>query len=125
VTVNWPTIEVYFSVGCNGNPAYNMAKQDFKMFENGVEVKDFTLWCPDPTMRCAISVALVFDASGSMIGSGNAGAKQAGHAFIDMMDGVVDEAAVYLVHPCVTVYQQMTTVKPMLHAAVDALPASV
>ena len=99
VTVNWPTIELYFSVGCNGNPAYNMAKQDFKIFENGVEVKDFTLWCPDPLVRCAISVSLVFDASGSMSGSGNAGAKLAGHAFVDLMDGVLDEAAVVWFNP--------------------------
>ena len=94
VTVNWPTIELYFSVGCDGNPAYNMTKQDFRIYENGVEVKDFTLWCPDPTIRCAISVALVFDCSGSMSGAGNAGAKQAGHAFVDMMDGVIDEATI-------------------------------
>ncbi|MBR9977786.1 MAG: hypothetical protein KFH87_06815, partial [Bacteroidetes bacterium] len=33
VTANWPTIELYFSVGCDGNPAYNMAKQDFKIYE--------------------------------------------------------------------------------------------
>ncbi len=124
VTVNWPTIELYFSVGCNGNPAYDMQKQNFHIFENGIEVNDFTLWCPNPTVRCAISVALVFDASGSMVGSGNAGAKQAGHAFVDLMDGVVDEASMIWFNNTVTVYQQMTTVKPMLHSAVDALPAS-
>jgi Mg-chelatase subunit ChlD len=124
VTVNWPTIELYFSVGCNGNPAYNMAKQDFKIFENGVEVKEFTLWCPDPTVRCAISVALVFDASGSMIGSGNAGAKAAGRAFVDQMDGQIDEAAIIWFNTQVNIQQQMTTIKPMLYAAVDALPAS-
>ncbi|MDX9759657.1 MAG: VWA domain-containing protein, partial [Bacteroidota bacterium] len=126
VTVNWPTIELYFSVGCDGLPAYNMAKQDFRIYENGVEVKEFTLWCPDPTIRCAISVALVFDASGSMMGSGNAGAKMAGHAFIDMMDGVIDEAAIlwFTTPTGATLAQQMTYIKPMLHTAVDALPAS-
>jgi hypothetical protein len=123
VTVNWPTIELYFSVGCDGNPAYNMTKQDFRIYENGMEVKDFTLWCPDPTLRCATSVALVFDASGSMMGSGQAGAKQAGHAFVDLMDGVIDEAAVLWFTSVVTLYQQMTSNKPMLHSAVDALPA--
>ncbi len=123
VTVNWPTIELYFSVGCDGNPAYNMTKQDFRIFENGQEIKDFTLWCPDPTIRCAISVALVFDASGSMAGTSNTEAKQAGHAFVDLMDGVVDEAAVIWFNTNVTVYQQMTTAKPMLHSAIDALPA--
>jgi hypothetical protein len=103
VTANWPTIELYFSVGCDGDPAYNMAKQDFKIFENGVEVTEFTLWCPDPTIRCAISVSMVFDASGSMMGSPNAGAKQAGNAFVDLMDGLVDEAAIIWFTPVVTV----------------------
>ncbi|MBE0644410.1 MAG: VWA domain-containing protein [Bacteroidetes bacterium] len=124
VTVNFPTIELYYSVGCDGNPAYNMTKPDFRILENGEEVKDFTMWCPDPTIRCALSASLVFDASGSMAGSGNTGAKQAGHAFIDLMDGVVDEAAIVWFTHVVTVYQQMTTVKLALHAAVDALPAT-
>ncbi|HOJ05681.1 MAG TPA: T9SS type A sorting domain-containing protein [Bacteroidota bacterium] len=122
LTVNWPTIELYFSVGCNGNPAYNMTKQDMRIYENGVEVRDFTLWCPDPTVRCAISVSLVFDCSGSMSGSGNAGAKQAGHAFVDLMDGVIDEATIIFFNTMVTVQQQMTTNKALLHTAVDALP---
>ncbi|MBR9976404.1 MAG: VWA domain-containing protein, partial [Bacteroidetes bacterium] len=124
VTANWPEIQLYFSVGCNGNPAYNMTKQDFRIFENGVEVPDFTLDCPDPNLRCPISVSLVFDASGSMSGSSNAGAKLGGHAFVDLMDGVIDEAAIIWFTSVVTVYQQMTTIKPMLHSAVDALPAS-
>ncbi|MFZ1728736.1 MAG: VWA domain-containing protein, partial [Bacteroidota bacterium] len=124
VTVNWPTVELYFSVGCNGSPSYNMAKQDFKIFENGVEVKDFTLWCPDPMIRCAISVSLVFDASGSMGGAGNAGAKLAGHAFVDLMDGTIDEAAIIFFSTTVWIEQQMTTIKPMLHSAVDALPVT-
>jgi len=124
ITVNWPTIELYFSVGCNGNPVYNMAKQDFKVFENGAEVKDFTLWCPDPTVRCAISVALVFDASGSMMGTGNAGAKAGGREFVDQMDGQIDEAAIIWFNTQVNIQQQMTTLKPLLYSAVDALPAS-
>ncbi|MBE0643218.1 MAG: VWA domain-containing protein [Bacteroidetes bacterium] len=124
VTVNRPDIELYFSVGCNGNPAYDMQKQHFRIFENGAEIQNFTLWCPDPTTRCAISVALVFDASGSMAGAGNAGAKLSGHAFVDLMDGMVDEAAILWFNDRVTIYQQMTTIKPMLHSAVDALPAS-
>ncbi|MCB2205016.1 VWA domain-containing protein [bacterium] len=123
VTVNWPTIELYFSVGCNGNPAYNMAKQDFKIFENDIEVKDFTLWCPDPSVRCGMSVALVFDASGSMSGAGNAGAKAAGRAFVDGMDGMIDEATVIWFNTQVNIAQQMTTLKPLLYSAVDGIPA--
>ncbi|MBN1447030.1 MAG: VWA domain-containing protein [Bacteroidetes bacterium] len=124
ITVNWPTIELYFVVGCNGQPAYNMAKQDFRIFENGVEVPDFTLWCPDPTVRCPISVSLVFDASGSMSGAGNAGAKAGGRAFVDKMDGQIDEAAIIWFTSVVNIQQHMTTIKPMLYASIDALPAS-
>ncbi|PLX31758.1 MAG: hypothetical protein C0600_04815, partial [Ignavibacteria bacterium] len=123
ITVNWPTIELYFSVGCNGNPAYNMSKQDFNIFENGALIQDFTLWCPDPTIRCGISVSLVFDASGSMSGSGNEGAKIAGRAFVDLMDGTLDEAAIIWFNTMVNIQQQMTTIKPLLYSAVDALPA--
>ena len=56
VTVNWPTMELYFQVGCDGLPSYNLSKTDFKIFENGIEVKDFTLWCPDPTFSTRAAV---------------------------------------------------------------------
>jgi len=119
ITVNWPTIELYFAVSCDGDPTFSMTKQDMKIYENGVEVKDLTLWCPDPTVRCAISVALVFDASLSMGGAPIAGAKAAGHTFVDLMDGVTDEATIIGFNNVVTIHQQMTTIKPLLHTAID------
>lgn len=122
ISVNWPTVEAYFSVGCGGNPAYDMTAENFTLYENGEEVSDFTLWCPDPKVRCATSVSLIFDASGSMSGSGNAGARQAGHAFVDLMDGVVDEACLVYFSSTAWVEQKMTTDKAVLHAAVDSLP---
>ncbi|MDH7516050.1 MAG: VWA domain-containing protein [Bacteroidota bacterium] len=124
VVNNWPTIELYFAAACDGNPMYFKDKRNFKVYEDGVEIGEFELWCPDPTMRCAISVALVFDASGSMMGAGNAGAKAAGHAFIDLMDGVVDEASIIWFTSTVTVMQTMTVYKDLLHAAVNSLPAN-
>ncbi|MCB2205823.1 VWA domain-containing protein [bacterium] len=122
VATNWPTVELYFSVGCSGTPAYNMTKQNLRVFENGVEVNDFALSCPDPTQRCAISVALVFDGSGSMAGAGNAGAKAAGRAFVDIIDGVLDQVSIIWFNAQVTVQQQMTTLKPLLYSALEALP---
>ncbi len=121
---NWPTIELYFSISCNGEPAYFTDKRYFKVFEDGIEIGEFELWCPDPKSRCAISVALVFDASGSMSGPGTAGAKAAGLAFIDLMDGVQDEAAIIWFTSTVTVAQQMTVYKDLLTNAVNGLPAS-
>ncbi|MDT8325346.1 MAG: VWA domain-containing protein, partial [Bacteroidota bacterium] len=123
VVVNWPTIELYFATDCNGQPAWNLQKSDIRIFENGIPVEDFTLFCPNDSARCAISVSLVFDASGSMSGTGNAGAKQAGRTFIDQMDGVVDEASILWFNTQVNIAQQMTTIKPLLYSAVDGLPA--
>ncbi|MCB2206314.1 VWA domain-containing protein [bacterium] len=124
VSVNWPTVDCYFSVVCNGTPAYGMMKSDFELYDNGQEIQNFSLTCPAPMSRCALSTALVFDASGSMTGVGNAAAISAGRAFVDVMDGVVDEATVMYFNQDVTVMQQMTTLKPMLYAAIDNLPAS-
>ncbi|MBR9974891.1 MAG: VWA domain-containing protein [Bacteroidetes bacterium] len=123
VLVDWPTVELYFSAGCNGQPYFNLRPSDFRILENGNEVKDFTLYCPDPRVRCPISVSLVFDASGSMQGAGNAGAKQAGHTFIDLMDGLIDEAALLHFTQVVTTQQQMTADRALLHTATEALPA--
>ncbi|MBL0176092.1 MAG: VWA domain-containing protein [Ignavibacteria bacterium] len=121
---NWPTVELYFSVACNGQAAYFTDKSHFKVYENDIEVGAFDLWCPDVSSRCAISVSLVFDASGSMQGSGNAGAKAAGNAFVDMMDGVIDQAAVLWFTSVVTMAQGMTTNRDLLHGAINALPAN-
>ncbi len=124
VTVNWPTIELYVAVHCEGSEVYNMTKHDFRIYENGNVVQDFTQWCPDPNLRCASSLALVFDAGSSMDGIGNPLAKQVGHWFVDLMDGAVDEATIIAFDSQTTVLQQMTTNRPLLHSAVDSLGAS-
>lgn len=124
IIVNWPTIELYFSVGCNGAQAYDMQAQDFRIRDNGEEVLPFSLDCPDPTRRCAMTTALVFDASGSMSGAGNEGAKAAGKAFIERMDGVTDEAAVIWFNSLPTLQQGMTSDKTLLDAAINVIPAS-
>ena len=124
IWLNSPTVELYFQAGCGGVPLYNLSKQDFRLIEDGHEIEDFTLWCPNMETRCAISVALVFDASGSMIGAGNSGAIAAGHTFIDLMDGVIDEAAVLWFTSVVIPKLGMTPDRSLLHAAMDSLPAN-
>jgi Mg-chelatase subunit ChlD len=121
---NWPTIECYFTVTCNKQVTGVYNKSLFKVMEDSVEVPSFDLWCPDSNMRCARSISLVFDASGSMGGAGNAGAKAAGNAFVDLLDPTMDEAAVIWFNTMVTVQQGMTNSQDLLHAAVNALPAS-
>ena len=73
-----------------------------------------------------MSVSLVFDESGSMASgnpSGIQGEKAAGHAFVDMMDGVIDEAAIIGFDSGVYSLCEMTTLKPVLNSAIDMLAA--
>jgi len=124
VTSNWPAVELYFTASCNNVQTRITDKSFFSIRENDIEIDSFQLHCPDPSKRCVISVALVFDASGSMLGPGNAGAKAAGLAFIDLMDEGQDEAAILWFNYTVTVAQQMTTYKDLLANAVNGLPAA-
>ena len=122
VRLDWPYVELYFSVGCNGIKDYALRPADVRVYEDGREVTDFGLWCPDPTARCPITVGLVFDASDSMTGEGNLGAKSGGATFIGNMDDMVDEACVIHFNQSVWVYQPMTTDTVALKAAVSLLP---
>lgn len=122
IRLDWPYVELYFSVGCNGVKNYSLNKSDVRLFEDGRELTDFGLWCPDPSSRCPITVGLVFDASDSMTGEGSAGAKDGGAAFIGNMDHVVDEACVIHFNTSVWVYQHMTTDTVRLKSAVSQLP---
>jgi Secretion system C-terminal sorting domain/von Willebrand factor type A domain len=124
VVNNYPTIELYFAAACDGQPHYVFDSQDFKVTESAKEIETFTLWCADPSARCATSTALVFDASGSMLGPRNEGTIAAGNTFVDLMDGVFDEAAVIWFNRYVTVRLGMTSNTTILHNAVDSLPAS-
>jgi Mg-chelatase subunit ChlD len=124
VVSNWPTIELYFTASCNGTPTVITDKQYLSVTEGGRAISSFDVWCPDLTQRCAMSVALAFDASGSMLGAGNAGAKRAGHAFVDLMDGTVDQAAVIWFNTTTTLDQSFTTSKAQLHQSIDRLPAT-
>jgi len=112
-------------IRCDSVVQYSLAENQFSLTDNGLPVEEFSIIeQASPTAQNPISAALVFDASGSMMGTGNAGAKAAGRAFVDLMDGTVDEAAVLWFNTQVNVQQQMTTLKPLLHSAIDALPAA-
>ena len=121
VTVNWPTIELYFAAGCDGSPAYSMTKDNFRIRENGEDVEAFTLWCPDPSIRCAVSMAVVLDVSGSMSGAPFDRIRSGAHAMVDVFDGVIDEMTIVASAADVFIPCSMTTVKPQLHACIDAL----
>jgi hypothetical protein len=123
IRLDWPYVEVYLSVGCDGIKNYSLQRSDLEIVEDDRVLDDFGIWCPDPTTRCPISVGLVFDASDSMVGEGNAGARDGGLRFVSSMDDVVDEACVIHFNSIVTIFQQMTTDTLALKRAVNRLPA--
>ena len=123
IRLDWPLVEVYLSVGCNGIKNYFLTRSDIVIREDDRDIDDFGISCPDPTSRCPITVSLVFDASDSMLGEGNAGAKEGGYNFVRQMDGAIDEGCVVFFNHTVTVYQHMTSDTSKLRHAISRLPA--
>lgn len=126
IEVRYPEVKLYFRVNCNGSYRADMQPQNFEIRENGILVKNATLWCP-PNDGCCISASLVFDRSGSMIGEKIAQVKKGGNAFVDQMnqDGIpCDEAAVISFREYVMVDVPMTTDKAKLKNAIDAMEAN-
>ncbi|MFA6234885.1 MAG: vWA domain-containing protein, partial [Bacteroidota bacterium] len=121
LTELWPEIGLSFRAYCDGEQNLSVQNTDFTLSENGRLIPDFTIWCPEKYVHAASSVALVLDASASMAGAGNAAAKLLSHTFVDMIDGVIDEATVTHFNDNAATYQAMTTIKPMLRSAIDAL----
>ncbi|NOY05827.1 MAG: VWA domain-containing protein, partial [Chlorobi bacterium] len=120
----FPDITLYVSVKCNGEARFNLTRDNFTIKENGKIITDFEVICPDPLVHCCISVALVFDRSGSMNGNGIQQEKHAGKVFVDMMDGLCDEATVVSFASNVTVDVFMTNDKDLLKAGIDGMVAS-
>ena len=51
-------VELYFTTGCNGQPAYFSDTRYFRLRENGDSIPDFELWCPsEGGGRCVIAAA--------------------------------------------------------------------
>ena len=124
LVMNWPTVELYFSAQCNGTPNWNLLTSDCRILDDGDEVTQFTLVRPDPSTTCAMSVGLVLDGSGSMVGSGNPGIIQAAKRFVGLLDGVQDQAAVLWFNNGATLAQSMTSDTSLMNQAIDALPVT-
>lgn len=124
VEVQWPMVDLYFNVSCDGDPVYDISTGDVALTEDRKDVSSFSLTCEDPSPRCAVSAVLVLDASASLAGSGNMLIKSSALAFIDAMDGVTDEAAVLFFDRESSIAEPMVPTRERLRDAVDGLPAS-
>lgn len=123
VTTTWPRVEIDVAARCDGAVMSGFDASDFTLTEDGAPVTDFTVDCPPHDQQCTTAVVLLFDVSGSMMGSGIAGAKLAGHRYVDEMRHALDEAAVITFSSTVRTWQPTTRYKPLLHNAVDSLDA--
>ncbi|MCZ7558584.1 MAG: T9SS type A sorting domain-containing protein [Bacteroidia bacterium] len=125
VTVNWPSIELYFTVDCDGKPYVNLTKENFSISENGVEVGPFTLWCPDlSSVYCGASLALVLDASGSMRGEAARESMRIAESLLIELLQWYEEAAVILAGGDTRVTAPMTTEKGRLRDGLAAYAPS-
>jgi len=117
-----PEVRFTMRVLCDGAARYDMSKADLSILDNGNAIENFSIVeSANLRTRKNFSVAIVLDCSGSMMGAGRAGAVDAGKAFIDYMDGSIDEASVIFFNQNVIKYQLMVTLKVMLNAAMDAV----
>jgi len=117
----WPIIHITFMVECDGKTV-EVGEDDVRVFQDGYEIRDVRIRCS--SVQYAISAAFVCDASASMeIGNPTplSGLKTAMHAFIDQMDGVLDEATIITFSNIISIRQSMTPFKSVLHSAVDNL----
>ena len=120
-----PEAQLTLSVKCADEVQYILTRDQLSITDNGEPVEEFSIVeSSSPAVRNPISAALVFDASGSMTGTGNAGAKAAGLAFVGLMDSTTDEAAVFYFNTTVILTQQMTGNTSALTQAVNGLPAA-
>ncbi|MBI5648205.1 MAG: VWA domain-containing protein [Ignavibacteriae bacterium] len=124
INILWPTIELHFAVSCNGTPQFPLDPANYRVREEGVDITKFTVTCPDLNTPCPASIAVAFDASSSMVGAWNTGAKEAGHGFVRALTPGTDQCAVFWYSGTVTMAQGMTSDTTLLHTAIDGLPAS-
>jgi uncharacterized protein YegL len=113
---NWPWVELTFSGYCGERIT---AKDSFKVFENGKEILDFEMSCPD-SVRCPISVSLVLDISGSMSGSSFDGMIASAREFIRNMQKD-DKTAIIVFHHEVFLLQAMTSDTALLLKSLNGL----
>lgn len=121
LTVAMPRIELRVAASCDEVPVIGLGSLDIRLEENGIDVPNFSVQCPNDTQRCALNVALVIDGSGSMMGQPMDDTKKAAKTFIDELDGVRDSASVTGFNSSVFLLQPRTADRALLQAAVDRI----
>lgn len=120
VTTNYPEIRIVFSVLKSGSIISNLNLSDIDVEEDGSGRSPILIDCSDTTSSSDVSVLLLIDRSGSMIGNPISDAKQAAISFINQLRAV-DEAAVMTFETDVQLLQGFTTDKTPLIQAIQSI----
>lgn len=123
-SVAWPEVTLTIAPTCNSLRSYDWTPAQLELTENGTLMTNVQVTCPDTSTSQLRSLALVLDASGSMAGSGNAGAIQMGHHLVDNKMGIMDEATIFHFASTVTKVQGLTSNHTLLNAAISTLASS-
>ncbi|MBL0176093.1 MAG: VWA domain-containing protein [Ignavibacteria bacterium] len=121
---NWPTIELYMQPTCKGAPLYFTDRRYFSVRENGVEVDEFELWCPDPVIRCAVSMSFAIEIGSRTSDTALGSMRKFCKAMISNFDGEYDEALITVAGKPPYTAQGMTTSKDILNNGIDAISSA-
>jgi hypothetical protein len=118
VIVRPTTVKAEFTTRCGEQRNEALTEEDLDAFIDGAPVEFQGFRCPDPGTR-AFSTVLLLDASEGVGQTRSQFMRDIARAFVDSLDGVLDEASVMMYNRTSEVIQQMTTIKPMLYSALQ------
>jgi len=121
--IDFPDVRLYYSLECERIKSYDVDSTQVSVTEDGIPVPLLAHHCPDAAVPCAMSLAIVADASGALAGAAGAQMREGLHAFVrGFRPG--DEAAVVYYSDSASVAQSMTGDSTALHAAIDGIPGT-
>ncbi|MBI5648237.1 MAG: T9SS type A sorting domain-containing protein [Ignavibacteriae bacterium] len=118
---NWPTIEVYIRSTCNGERIFPSNSKQFRISENGRDIRDFELWCPEPTTRDPLTCVILLDVDPRMDANAQRLMKQRARELISSLDLKRDNATILAVSATPSVVQSKTSDTTLLFAAVESV----
>lgn len=112
------------SIRCDGEAAHGITASNLTLTENGSPVTNFAITnSPSINARHAFDVMLCLDVSGSMLGAGITGLKDASHALVQYMDTSTDRIGIVTFSTTAALVQDFISDTDTLDARIDALAA--
>lgn len=120
ITTNYPEVRVVFSVLKNGQVVSSLSPGDIQLFEDLIQRMPFTISCDTVSIGSDVSVLMILDHSGSMIGEPIQDAKDAATVFVNLLKNN-DEVAVMEFDSRVQLLLPFTTDKISVVKAIQSI----